>query len=259
MVMHFSIDDFIDALTGLKEAKYQSIFEQPIFAVLRRVHKECGAVFSCYCFYENENGSLEEVPSAYAEEFQENAHWLRFGFHGLNPDSNYGSTKFKAGNWIDDGNIALLHYTKVMEQLVRITGGGECIDRFPRVHYYAGTIIDCKAWKGAEYGICGLITAEDERVCYYHDEVQWKELINHGSYFDEQLNIGFWRTCIRLENMQDAAMLEAALDSINSKQDYLIFTHEKFLEEKRIEAYFVKCGEYAEQNNLQLGYFYHGK
>lgn len=274
MVMHFSVDDFIDAFLDLRNEKYQSLFEQPTFALLKRIHESCGAVFSCYCFYESGNGNLAEVPEDYAEEFQENGEWLRFGFHAYNTNSNYGSQKFTNGDWITDGETAAKHYECVMKELIRITGGGKCIDRFPRIHYYAGTLEDCKAWQQAEYGILGLITAEDNRICYYHDEAQWTKLIQKGVYQDEQQGIGFWRTCIRLENMKDAAMLEDALnrlnvsncveqqayveesDSTQAMANYLVFTHEKFLKEQRIADYFIRCGEVAKEKHIPMGYFY---
>ncbi len=256
MAMHFSIDDFINTFLALKEESYQSIFDQPTFAMLHRVHEECGAVFSCYCFYESANGNLEEVPDRYAEEFQENADWLHFGFHSYNTNSNYGSTKFKDGDRIDDGVIAAKHYNMVIKQLIRITGGGKCIDRFPRIHYYAGTETDCKAWKEAEYGIQGLITAEDDRVCYYHDKAQWAELIEKGFYQEKKLELEFYRTNIRLENMKDMDMLNGELSGMNTTGDYLVFTHEKFLAEKRIEEYFLRCGQAAGEKGMQMGYFY---
>ena len=268
MVMHFSVDDYIDALLDLREEKYQSIFEQPTFAVLKRIHESCGAVFSCYCFFECDNGTLAEVPDCYVEEFQKNAMWLRFGFHGYNTDSNYGSRKFTNGDWITDGKTAAKHYECVMKELIRITGGGECIDRFPRIHYYAGTLEDCKAWQQAEYGILGLITAEDDRVCYYHDKKQWRELLEKDFYQDEHQDIGFYRTNIRLENMKDMAMLEEALGGLKDRgcmdepgctdttANYLVFTHEKFLKEQRIEDFFLRCGEVAKEKGMKPGYFY---
>ena len=259
MVMHFSVDDFINTLLALREENYDSIFDQPTFAMLRRVHEECGAVFSCYCFYESDKGNLKEVPDKFAEEFQANADWLRFGFHSYNTNSNYGSTKFKDGNWIDDGITAAGHYDMVIAQLIRITGGEKCIDRFPRIHYYAGTVTDCKAWKEAENGIQGLITAEDDRVCYYHDEAQWAELIEKGFCHEEKLGLGFYRTNIRLENMRDMDMLNEALNKMDTTKDYLVFTHEKFLVEKRIEEYFFRCGQVAEEMGMQMGYFYENK
>ena len=269
-VIHFSVDDFIDAFLALKDGKYQSIFDQETFAVLRRVHEACGAVFSCYCFYESGSGSLEEVPDLYVREFQGNADWLRFGFHGYNYDSNYGSTRFAAGDWVDDAAVATQHYNRVIEQLVRITGGGKCIDRFPRIHYYAGTVEDCKAWKLAEFGIGGLITAEDDRVCYYHDEAQWAELIDKGFYWEKLLQLGFWRTCIRLENMKEEDSPEEMLSKVaeaagalaeeiagaDKAGAYLVFTHEKFLQEKKIEDLFLRFGRAAKENGLEPGYFY---
>lgn len=256
MVMHFSIDDVINILLELKEKNYQSLFESPAFAMLRRVHEKCGAVFSCYCFFESAGGNLGEVPDRYVKEFQENADWLRFGFHGCNADTNYGSLKFAGGIRINDGATAMQHYNSVIRELARITGGGRCIDRFPRIHYYAGTVEDCRAWQNAESGILGLLSAEDDRVCYYHDKEQWSELINKGFCHDKQLELDFFRTCIRLENMKDLNMLQEALNQSGKFDNYLIFTHERFLTEKRIEEYFLSCGQFAGQKGIPMGYFY---
>lgn len=256
MAVHFSVDDFINTLLDLKEETYESVFDQPAFAMLRRVHEACGAVFSCYCFYESAQGTLEEVPERFRNEFQENGAWLRFGFHGYRADSNYGSSKFKEGEWIDEEVLAAGHYKKVMERLTAITGGGECIDRYPRIHYYAGTMADCRAWKAAKNGILGLITAEDDRVCYYHDKAQWETMLEKGFLREEQLGLEFYRTCIRLESMKNMDMLEDALKGMNASRDYLVFTHEKFLSEERIEKYFLSCGQAAEEAGMTLGYFY---
>lgn len=256
MVMHFSVDDFIEAFLDIRDGAYSSVFEQPTFALLKRIHESCGAVFSLYCFGESKRGSLAEVPDTFVREFQENAAWLRFGFHAWNGESNYGSRKFSNGEQITDGEMAARHYESVIEELVRITGGGECIDRCPRIHYYAGTLEDCHGWKLAKYGVFGLITAEDDRVCYYHDETQWRELLQKGYYWEEQQGIHFYRTCIRLENVKDGATLEDDLKMFLASEgaDCIIFTHEKFLKERRIEEYFLKCGKLAEASHVKFGY-----
>ena len=256
MILHFSVDDFIDAFLDLKEHTYKSVFEQETFSQMRCFHQMFGFTFSCYCFYESQNGNLSEIPARYAEEFQENASWLRFGFHGRSAQSNYCSTLFSFGELIDNPTTAAEHYDMVIEQLVRITGGGACIDRFPRIHYYAGSFEICRAWKKGAYGIQGLISAEDNRMCYYHNEAQWAELINGDYCFDKKLNIGFWRTSLRLEDIKDERCLKEKLSQLEDKKKCLIFTHEPCLKEKRIEQYMLICGEVATEKSCGVGYFY---
>jgi len=230
--LHFSIDDFIDNLLDLDN--YNSLFEQPIFRKLLKLHKDYNISFSCYCFYENKNGNLTQVTSRFSKEFRQNSSWLKFGFHALNYDTNYGSTKFISENAIDNYETAKEHYTRVIKQLLRITGGENSIDTTPRIHYYAGTLTDCKAWKAAPCGIKGLISSEDSRICYYHTKEQTDELLNKGFLYDSENNLSFLRTSIRLENVKTDEELIKMIKSKEIFDNLLIFTHEKYLRDENI-------------------------
>lgn len=230
--LHFSVDDFIDNLLDLNN--YNSLFEQPVFKKLLNLHTQYNISFSCYCFYENKNGNLSQVTVNFSKEFQQNSSWLKFGFHALNYDTNYGSTKFVSPNAIDNYEIAKEHYTKVIDELVRITGSGNCIDQIPRIHYYAGTLADCQGWKDAPYGIKGLISSEDNRICYYHTSEQTNELLNNGIFYDKINNLTFLRTSIRLENIKNDEDFSKILKSKQNYKNILIFTHEKFLKQDDI-------------------------
>ena len=242
MTIHFSVDDFIDALLELKE-NYDSIFEQTTFAKLKKLHNTYGARFSLYCFYRNENGNLSQVTDKFAKEFSQNAHWLKFGFHGISKESNYGSRIFITNEYIDDYDKAKSDYKQVIDELIRITGGNECIDRVPRIHYYAGTEADCLAWKEAAFGITGLVSAEDSRICYYHSEDESKMLSENGIFQDKKRGLNFYRTSIRLENVTDKTELLNLLNENVGKEFFLIFTHEQFLERADILDYFAESAD----------------
>ena len=241
-MIHYSIDDFIDAFLDLAEKEYQSIWEQKTFARLKELHDIYGMSFSGYAFYRTDRGCLSQVPGRYAEEFQEAASWLKFGFHGTEYATNYGSKKFPSPDVIDDYERAKLDYRQVIEELLRITGSESSIDRCPRIHYYAGTLADCRGFRDAECGITGLITAEDDRECYYLDEAAHKELNEQNYYRDGELGVDFYRTSIRLENIATAEELEALLQKMDTSKPCLIFTHEKFLQEDTIWEKLAFCG-----------------
>lgn len=241
-MIHYSIDDFIDAFLDLSENNYHSIWEQKTFAGLKELHDTYGMSFSGYAFYRTDRGCLSQVPDRYAEEFKATAGWLKFGFHGTEYATNYGSKKFPSPDAIDDYHRAKQDYEQVVNELLRITGSEASIDKCPRIHYYAGTLEDCRGFRDAECGITGLISAEDDRECYYLDE-KAHEVLNAKNYYrDEKLGLDFYRTCIRLENVATLAELETMLNALDKSNPVLIFTHEKFLQEAEMWEKFALCG-----------------
>ncbi|MBQ0084074.1 MAG: hypothetical protein KBS52_04840 [Clostridiales bacterium] len=254
--IHFSVDDFIEPFMALAEKEYRSVFEVEAFAFMKRMHDTYGMIFSCYCFFEGKNGTLADVPESFQEEFQKNSDWLRFGFHAMNSESNYGSDFIKTGDVITDAAVAREQYHSVIRELVRITGGKECIDRFPRIHFYAGSSEICEAWKNTEYGIKGLISSEDDRTCYYNTPAQCQQLNTTGFCLDKEQNIPFWKTFLRFESMKNEESLKAHLEKSDVYKECLVFTHAPFLTVKDIQNYFVICAEYAKSRGYKMGYFY---
>ncbi len=243
-MIHYSIDDFIDAFLDLAESNYESIWEQTTFRRLKELHEHYGMCFSGYAFYQTVRGCLSQVPDRYAEEFKWAADWLKFGFHGIEYATNYGSKKFPSPDAIDDYNHAKADYEQVINELLRITGSEASIDRCPRIHYYAGTLADCQGFRDATCGITGLISAEDDRECYYLDAEAHKELNENNYHRDEAQGLNFYRTSIRLENVAALKELEEKLNALDKKKACLIFTHEKFLQEEEMWEKLAFCGAY---------------
>lgn len=262
--MHFSTDDFFTPFADLteNEASYGSVWEQPVFGFFRKLHERYGAVVSCYCFYQDAGlqSNLSRVTDRFAGEFTESADWLRFGFHGEDTDTAYGRNKFQPVKIHDSGLEAGNDYEKVIRELTRITGGGRCIDRVPRIHYYAGSREACQAWQEAKKGIRGLLSAEDDRLSYYLSEAQNGILQQQNRFREEVLGMEFVRTGLRLENVDE---IEAWLTQYEAAQvqkmeaqkteaqktetsGLVIFTHDRYLLQKSIQEKFIRCGEFAE-------------
>ena len=233
---HFSIDDFYLAFQDLTNnaSTYKSIFDNEMFAWLKEMHEANGMTISCYCFYQNEDGSftLDNVPTKYASEFKANADWLRFGFHALKQGANFASATAEA---------AKEAYEKTIAALVKITGSTLCIDRIPRLHNFAGSLEACKGMRDAQCGARGFLAAISNsdgtpRQSYYLAEEENNYIYTHDYLYDAVTQLHFVRT-------QDGGMIYSVSNLVNSMQyanmgTYVeFFTHENQLTSGTKSAY----------------------
>lgn len=254
-MVHFSIDDFILTFKDLteKEDQYRDLFEQPLFAFLQKMHAAYGAVFSCYCFGRDVKSGflLEKVTQKYRKELSDSAHWLKFGFHGMDSEAVYGSNGGTRVINRSKGQAAE-DYGYVVKQLVRIVGEA-AVDEIPRVHFFAGTRECCTAWKNADYGIKGLLAADDDRYSYYHDDVMREKLMKEDVLYDENMRLHFFRTHIRLENEENPAMLYAKVRDFRGECQ-IIFTHECYMEHKEMKEKIELCAQAAVAGGNGMGF-----
>ena len=245
--MHFSVDDFFDVLIDADQ--YDNLWDQPVFAKMKALHERYGATFSCYCFYEVGDQTLEDISDYHWHEFTMNQDWLKFGFHGKNKDTAYGPSKFPAEHVHDTYEQAGEDYKDVIDQL-RTIMSEDCIDHVPRVHFYAGSWDACRAWRDAYCGIKGLLSAEDDRISYYLMPIEAQILGMQDRLHDTRLNLKFHRTKRRLENTPD--ILSAVKDE--TCEELIIFTHEVYLSKESIWQQFEDCCKYAEENGIPFGF-----
>lgn len=82
MQVHISIDDVGSSFRHIIRAHPGSIFDLRFYKGLKDWHDRYDAKFTCYCIVEFDGYSFFDIPLKYAEDFQNCASWLRFGFHG---------------------------------------------------------------------------------------------------------------------------------------------------------------------------------
>ncbi len=112
----FAIDDNIYWLRDVVCKGYQSLFDCPYFAMLRKLHKEYGTKFVLNIYYECEDGfQITEFPDRYRGEFEDNADWLVLSFHAYANMPNRPYQYASAEKLISDMNM-------VEEQIVRFAG-----------------------------------------------------------------------------------------------------------------------------------------
>ena len=243
---HLSIDDTIQCFRYIKENNVNSIFEEPTFAWLRKLHESYGVVTTCFVFYEDKGFSLADMPdSNWKAEFEVNSDWLRFAFHTRNKNTTYKTMPIAQD------------YEMVMQELDRIVGK-RSIDHIIRLQSYQGSYSNIKALtKMNSHPIKGLLTADDNRPNYYLDEKQRDYIYCHDVMKDDDLGIVFISTDIRAENVANCnkKILEFSTESWNNQLGVLeIFTHEWALNtdvKKTVETF---C-EYAMNNGYSFRFY----
>lgn len=249
--MHISLDDFISAFEDISknENKYNSIFDNNTFSYLKMLNDKYGAVISCYTYYESDDKkfNLSQCTDKFAEEFEENSDWLKFGFHTYKGSKNYEKTSSEESK---------SDYDKVLFELLRITSSEKCIDTVVRLQNFVGNEESIQAMMNTENGIKGVLGADDKRRSYYLDDEKNSYLYKYDYYEDN--NLEFFRTDLRMELIDD---IDKSLTELNSnenlseKKDILIvFTHEWQLSNEEIKEKLEKCCEFAKNNRYKFDY-----
>lgn len=248
--VHFSLDDTILLFEDLYQNsnRYSTIFDNDTLKYLKQLHSRYGIVVSCYTWYQKENFDLSMLSAQYQQEFQDNSDWLRFGFHALDSEAKYET----------DADIEKLKkdYEKTVEQLVRITGGENCIDHVIRLHYYAGTKDGIQELANGKYRIKGLLAADNEgRKSYYFDDKISNEMYWTDKYIDN--GIYFFNTDLRMENYKDITekLKEYKTSEYKTKADVLItFTHEWKIKDYIVKKNIEKTFKFAIEN--EYGFYF---
>lgn len=244
-IFHLSIDDTILVFEDLTNKDYKSIFDNPTLGWYKELHEKYGVVISCYVYYEDDDFNLKQVPERYQKEFEENANWLRFGFHSRNASTDYHSGEIK------------IDYTLAITELKRIVGE-DAIDNFIRLQMYQGSYDEIEELMLlSNEPIVGLLTSDDSRISYYLDEDKNSYIYSHDELFDSETGIWFVSTDFRTEyvDSMESKMKELNSDSWNNQTgDLVVFTHEWALNIDNKEKVESIC-KYALENDYQFCFF----
>ena len=94
-VSTFVIDDVIWVFRDLTRKRPASLFENPFLACLKKAHDLYGLkvqlniFFKTDNYYGNDSFSLADMTDAYKNEWEQNADWLKFGFHSRQEFPDY--------------------------------------------------------------------------------------------------------------------------------------------------------------------------
>lgn len=217
--MHISFDDSLAVFEDLTNHSntYDSIFDNDFLSYLKNLHDNYGAVFSLYCYGENDHFNLSKATDQFASEFSMNKDWLKFGYHGTNGEEKMADVA---------ASVAVSIYENVINELIRITGGMDAIDTVPRLHYFSGNEPALLALTNANHGSNGFLTAEDDRDSYYLKGDENLYIANHD-FFKDDNGIYFVSTDLRLDNtLNPYSSLIKIADDENQNKCIEVFTHE---------------------------------
>lgn len=226
-VVHISIDDVHLSLMDICENgdKYESIFEQKFFKMLKYYNNKQGAKFTLYLYEKVGNWSISDLPLKFKEELSNSAEWLKFGFHSRvmgNPaDRDNPLSQFTAS--YNNVNCAIENFSSK-----------DNISNILRLEYFFAT--DSIRKFLAEEQITLLSADSEGRVSYALPQDICDSIYIKGGYTYE--NQKFYKTDFRIENM-DILNIDRAL-SVEDLDTLFIFTHEFALDYKnRYKLYMV--------------------
>lgn len=208
--LYFSVDDVIDCFEDIFVNNYDSIFQNQFLLDWKTLHDESGLKLSLFCYYHNENFSLDMFPDKYAYEFKSNSHWLHLGAHAF----DYNVAK------ADDWRTYYISYIRVMDELIRICGKNTlAISLFPRLDCYK---LPYKTWKKLEnyqYAPIGLLGNDKEKDSYFLTPEQNRILKDRGSVkVDGRFCV--YATTVRLEEISNMSEVDI------KERPCICFTHE---------------------------------
>lgn len=207
---HFSIDDATQIFQDIAFHEYESIFENEVLGKLRDFHEEYGLKATLYVFGKLDTYDLADFPDTYKTEFEDNADWLKIGFHSMteaDPEEEGMTTKeFAEG------------FQKVNREILDFAGE-KSLAHVIRLHYWYATDEMANVLK--EQGIEGLLCNDSKDVCYNLSETENNNLIwsRDGKI---KKDIYYYVTDIRLEKTDD---IVTALQNKYYDRVVVLFTH----------------------------------
>lgn len=224
------VDDVIFSLKNIWEhqAEYESIFEDPFFALYRELYERYGTKTHMHIYYETVDKSfnLSMFPEKYKQEFLANADWLRLSFHARAdlPDSPYKNASYE--QVIEEGRM-------VEREILRFAGK-EVMDRVTSEHFADSNRSATRAFRDLGFSVLDAyfwIDGQGEpSVSYYLSAEQTRHAQNRDFWVDTEEDIIFVKDDVIL-NSHTPERIRACLDTYLTRADrafmYLLI-HEQY-------------------------------
>ncbi len=205
---HISVDDATMIFQDIYWNRYDSIFENQILGKLKELHDEYGMKVTLYVYYKLETFSLQDMPEDYYEEFEENADWLRIGFHS--------GTELEPDESIRDFMTA---YANTQEEIKRFAGE-TTTTKILRLHYWKAT--DEMVEFLLSQGIKGLLCQDEKTISYDLTQEQIEKLYATRDGILKTDDMIYYVTDIRLETTEN---INTVLKEKRNDRVLVIFTH----------------------------------
>ena len=186
--VHLSFDDVGYCILDLVNngASFDSLWDEPFFGMLKRLHDTYGAIFSLYIW---DVANLANIPSKFKTELTDSSAWLKFGFHSYT-EGSLADTSY---------NDAKTQYETFINYVFSKIGGVNSVDRMPRLNYFAGNVNALRALRDANCGCIGFLNTDDTRSAYYLTQEELTYLRTHSLWSDRTNGLQFVSTVMRLD------------------------------------------------------------
>ncbi len=249
----FSVDDTISILKDITTnvETYTSIFDNVKMKMLKDWHDVYGAVFSLFLFNEDAAGwKIEEMTDRFKTEFEENANWLKLGFHSQKSTVNYGSS---------DGSDLVAAYQYCMNEVERFADK-ICIDPLMRLENFACSLEAQRALKANTDNFVGLHTADDTRAsnCGLSGDALL-QVQTTDDYYSVAESLYYVRSETRLDSMGTTAanaLCESLYNDESNNTIFNFFFHETSMGVFNTQNAVKAVAQYVNSKNIRFSYPY---
>lgn len=214
MYYRFSLDDNIWFLRDLTFGSYESVFDHPYLKGFKELHDRYATKFQFNIYYETEGFDLSMMTDRYRDEWEKNAHWLRFSFHARAdaPPFPYAESSYEEA--YDD-------CTRVNREIIRFAGEAS-IDYYTTIHYCQASPDAIRAFRDAGLrGLVGLFTPEQS--CYGLLFESFEEPYK----FDEKSGLFYFVNDI-IANLYPSYAIIPILEKLSHKEFIELMIHEQY-------------------------------
>ena len=214
----FTVDDNIRFLKEICERGYESIFDHPYAALLRRLHDRFDLKIQLNLFYRAESFNLSMMTDKYASEWKSCADWLKLSFHSelenVRPYQNSDYTEVYG------------HCSAVQDEILRFASS-DSLGKTTTVHYCQTTDEGVKALKDNDVkGLLGLFGTESRPgTSYSLDPITAGAIRNGATVWREGVAFAALDMVINNFRMEE---IPPTLSEILNRNELHVMIHEQY-------------------------------
>jgi len=240
-VVEFSIDDATEILWDINNnPQWESIFDEERMAMLKQFHETYDADVTLFLYENVWDWNIDDFPSKYKNEFEENSDWLKLGWHSYD-DQNPEDSGITSSEMIESFN-------RTYREIERFAGKDSWAKEL-RLHYWYGDEELMMAL--SEAGIDYIYYPDRDTIGYDFDEKE-DELIRQNGSLEKEYNDDSMVYVLTDFRFEDDDRLYDELESVN-KDKIVVFTHAWIIKDNLDEL--EDLGQWAKENNYSLNYF----
>lgn len=235
--IHLSLDDTMECFRNLGSDPdyYDSLFDEPFFRALKELHDEYGMKISLYSY----NVYLENVPDKFADEFSDNADWLKIGLHSESYRHLLTNKDYATGK---------TYWETFVGHVERICGSTDSLDLIPRFESFQGSYDCLMGMKSCSTRPLGFLTPEfkresayylsDELIDYLYVNDHVKDKNNDFLFLGSDMLLEWFRNIIWVQSRPEGlastpyeqiVKMNNDATRANANKSFVVYSHENLM------------------------------